>query len=259
MNTGPRAKILIATPCYRGEMTYRYVQSLMDAQLYCIAKRVQVELLIAAHMTLLEYARAWIAAKFLQSDATHLLCLDDDLGFEPTAVMRMLDRDRDIIGGVYPVKCIPTFYPYEPIREPDADGLQECRSVPGGFMLIKRHVIETLSKSVPWFDCEHNNETLSVPDLYAMETRSAAKSGEDIMFCRRAVAAGFKIYAEPDVGFVHVGKFEWGGNLRHQLDREQLAAEAANQADAAPSLILPEHAGKVRPLQAAIGEMRVRQ
>lgn len=257
MNTGPRAKIMIATPCYRGEMTYRYVQSLMDAQLYCIAKRVQCELLIAAHMTLLEYARAYIAAKFLASDCTHLFALDDDLGFEPTALVRMLDRDRDIVGGVYPVKCIPTFYPYEPMRAPDPDGLQECRSVPGGFMLIKRQVMETLSKTVQWFDVEHNNEKISAPDLYAMETRAAAKSGEDIMFCRRAVAAGFKIWAEPDVGFVHVGKFEWGGNLRAQLDREQLQKEIDDQAQA-PKLLLPEDAGKVTPIAAAMNGARAR-
>jgi hypothetical protein len=252
-HNGPRAHVFIAIPNYRGEHTYRLTQALFDAQVYCIAKRIRCTLFIAARMTLIEYARAYLAAKFLESDATHLMCIDDDLGFDPTAIVRMVDRDKDIVGGVYPVKTIPTFYPYEPAGAPSDDGLQPVKSVPGGFVLIKRHVMEALAKTVPSFNIEHVNDRVCAPDLYSMTNDDKRdKIGEDIMFCRRAIAAGFQIWAETDVGFVHVGPFEWGGNLRHQLDREQVAAEAANQASAAPSLILPEHAGKVTPIAAAM-------
>ncbi len=109
--SGPRAKVLIVIPCYAGMHTYRLTQSLMNAQLFCVAKRIHCELYIAARMTLLEYARAWLAEKFLRSDATHMMCIDDDLGFEPTAIARMVEHDKDIVAGVYPFKTMPIFYP----------------------------------------------------------------------------------------------------------------------------------------------------
>lgn len=247
-----RAKILVAIPNYMGLMTYRMVEALTQAQLYCIAKRVHMEVLIAARMTLIEYARAYLAARFLEGDWTHLMCIDDDLGFEPTSLVRMLDRDKDIIAGVYPVKTIPIFYPYKPLGAPQADGLQLAESVPGGFLLIKRHVMEKLAATVPWFDIEHENRVISAPDLYSMPIGQKNKTGEDIVWCERARAAGFDIWVEPDIGFVHCGPFEWGGNLQHQLDREKIAQEAANQADAAPRIMTPDNVGKITPIAAAV-------
>lgn len=251
--SGPRAKVLIVTPCYSGLTTYRFTEALMQAQLYCVAKRIHVELYIAARMTLLEYARAHLAAKFLASDATHMMCLDDDLGFEPTALARLVEHDKDIVAGVYPVKTIPMFYPYVPKGPRGADGLQEAEAVPGGFMLIKRHVMETLSKTVEWFNVEHNNSTMSCPDLYSMTNRNATKAGEDVMFCERARAAGFQIWVDPAIGFVHVGMFEWGGQLSHLLDKQDLEQLAAADAQAEKPLILTDPGmGKVRPVAAAI-------
>jgi hypothetical protein len=251
--SGPRAKVLIVTPCYPGMTTYRYTEALMKAQLFCVAKRIHCELYIAARMTLLEYARAWLAEKFLRSDATHMMCIDDDLGFEPTAIARMVDHDKDIVAGVYPVKTIPIYYPYEPLGPPGPDGLQLAKSVPGGFMLIKRHVMEHLAGTVERFNVEHNNEAMSCPDLYSMVNRNAAKHGEDVMFCERAIAAGFQIHVDPAIGFVHVGMFEWGGQLSHQLEREQLEAEiAADAADEKPRIVLDPNVGKVRPVAAGI-------
>lgn len=250
--SGPRAKVLIAIPCYAGMHTYRLTEALMKAQLFCVAKRIHCEVLIAARMTLLEYARAWLAAKFLAGDWTHLFTLDDDLGFEPTALARMVDHDKDIVAGVYPVKCIPTFYPYAPLGPPGADGLQLAAAVPGGFMLIKRHVMETLAKSVEWFNIEHDNATISAPDLYAMVNRNACKAGEDVMFCERAIAAGFQIHVDPDIGFVHCGTFEWGGQLSTQLERERIEKEITESSDAAPRILTDPSAGKVTPIRAAI-------
>lgn len=255
---GPRAKILVCIPNYLGMMTYRMVESLTQAQLYCIAKRVHMEVCIAARMTLIEYARAYLAARFLASDFTHMMCIDDDLGFEPTSLMRMLERDKDIIAGVYPVKTIPIFYPYKPLGAPQADGLQQAEHVPGGFLLIKRHVMEKLASEAQWFDIEHDNHTISAPDLYSMPLEGKNKVGEDIAWCDRARKAGFDIWVEPNVGFVHCGYFEWGGNLQTQLNREAEAQAAAEQVDAAPRIVLPDGAGKVTPIAAAMDTARRR-
>lgn len=251
--SGPRAKVLIVVPCYAGMHTYRLTQSLMNAQLYCVAKRIHCELYIAARMTLLEYARAWLAEKFLRSDCTHMMAIDDDLGFEPTAIARMVEHDKDIIAGVYPIKTMPIIYPYQPAGPVGDDGLQLAKMVPGGFMLVKRHVMEALAATVPRFNVEHINETMSCPDLYSMTNRDAAKHGEDVMFCERALAAGYQIHVDPATGFVHCGTFEWGGQLSMQLEREAMNAQAAADAEAEKPLILTDpDLGKVRPIAGAV-------
>jgi hypothetical protein len=181
------------------------------------------------------------------------MCIDDDLGFEPTAIARFVEHDKDIVAGVYPVKTMPIFYPYQPAGPVGNDGLQLAQMVPGGFMLIKRHVMQKLAETVPRFNVEHNNESMSCPDLYSMTNRAAAKHGEDVMFCERALAAGFEIHVDPAVGFVHVGMFEWGGQLSNQLERQRIAEEAAADALAEKPLILTDpDVGKVRPVAAAI-------
>lgn len=219
-----RARILVATPAYSGETNYRYTESLFAATLYCAYHKVQLELKIAARFTLLEYARAYLAAKFLEGDYTHLMCIDADLGFDPRAIVKLVDHGKDIVGGVYPVKSIPIWFPYQPLGEPE-NGLQRAKTLPGGFLLVSRKAMQAVADSVPTFTFEHQGERITAPNIYQMEHRGDGLIGEDVMFCERARKLGFELWVDPDITFVHVGPFEWGGNLAERLAREKAEAE----------------------------------
>lgn len=218
-----RANILVATPTYTGETNYRYTEALMAATVYCLYHKVQLELKIGARFTLMEYARGWLAAKFLAGDYTHIMWVDADVGFDPRAIMQLLDRQKDIVGGVYPVKTIPMWFPYEPIGEPDSTGLQRAKSLPGGFLLVSRKAMQAVANSVPTFQIEHQGETITAPNIYQMEHRGTSLIGEDVMFCERARKLGFELWADTNLDFVHVGMFEWGGNLAKRLAQEKVA------------------------------------
>lgn len=214
-------RIMVATPCYTGEVNYRYTESLMAATLYCAYHKVQLELKIAARMTLLEYARGYLAAKFLADENyTHILWIDADLGFDPRAIVKLASHGKDIVGGVYPVKTIPMWFPYEPIGEPEK-GLQRAKSIPGGFLLVSRKAMQAVADSVPTFQIEHQGETITAPNIYQMEHRGTSLIGEDVMFCERARKLGFDLWVDTDIDFVHVGMFEWGGNLAKRIEREK--------------------------------------
>lgn len=217
-------RVLICTPAYSGEVNYRYTESVMAATVYCLFHQIQVELKIAARMTLLEYARAYLAAKFLEGDYTHLMWIDADLGFDPRAIVKLVKHDKDIVGGVYPVKSIPVWFPYEPIGEPQGS-LQKVKSLPGGFLLVSRRAMQAVAESVPTFEIEHQSEKVTAPNIYQMEHRGSALMGEDVMFCERARKCGLDLWVDPDIDFVHVGMFEWGGNLAGRIAREKAEAE----------------------------------
>ena len=42
----------------------------------------------------------------MDGDYTHLLFIDADLAFNPDAVIRMLEYDKDVVTGIYPRKTI---------------------------------------------------------------------------------------------------------------------------------------------------------
>lgn len=219
----PRANVLVATPAYTGEVNYRYTESLMAATVYCLFHKVQLELKIAARMTLLEYARAYLAAKFLQGDYTHIMWIDADVGFDPRAIVNLVNHKKDIVGGVYPVKSIPMWFPYEPIGDPDNTGLQRAKSLPGGFLLVSRKAMQAVADSVPMFRIDHQSETITAPNIYQMEHRDSGLLGEDVMFCERARKLGFDLWVDTNIDFVHVGMFEWGGNLAKRLAQEKVS------------------------------------
>ena len=49
-----------------------------------------------------EHARNLLVSNFYfnQPNATHILFIDDDMGFEPDLIERMLDLDEDVIGAI---------------------------------------------------------------------------------------------------------------------------------------------------------------
>ena len=56
---------------------------------------------------LITRARASLISQFLDDpDATHLLFIDADIGFEPEQVLRLIECGADMCAAVYPIKRI---------------------------------------------------------------------------------------------------------------------------------------------------------
>ncbi len=114
--------------------------------------------------------------------------MGDDHEFEPQTLVRLLDRDVDIVAPV----CSRRRYPFQPVAynetpeglfanlpwkglSPNGD-LMEVDAAGTAGMLIKKHVFEKMSP--PWFE------------IGQIETD---KLSEDLVFCRKARKEGFKI------------------------------------------------------------------
>lgn len=229
-----RAWIMVATPTYSGTVQHECAQATQLATIHCLMRGVVLEWVFASNFSLVQAGRNWLTAEFLsRPECTHLFWLDDDLGFEPDAIIKLLDSDKDAVGGVYltkhPKKSI---FPYESLG-PAVDHLQPARKLPGGFLLVKRHAVESVASRCEMFNLEHSGEIRETPHVFEVPLIEDPKHpgkrlmlGEDYVFCRRLIEAGFGVFARTDISFSHIGRYAYNGRLQRTLDLEAAAGVA---------------------------------
>lgn len=106
-----KRKLFVATPMYGGQCNGIYARAIADLAAVCAKHGVQLQLYYLFNESLITRARNYCVDEFLRSDATHLMFIDSDIGFNPQDVLALLalasdESEYDIIGGPYPKKCI---------------------------------------------------------------------------------------------------------------------------------------------------------
>ena len=106
-----KKKLFVATPMYGGMCAGMYTRSIADLAAICAKYNIQLQLYYLFNESLITRARNYCVDEFLRSDATHLMFIDSDIGFNPNDVIALLalqsdDSPYDVIGGPYPKKCI---------------------------------------------------------------------------------------------------------------------------------------------------------
>jgi hypothetical protein len=227
-----RPTVFIATPMYGGMAAGIYTGSMV--QLPAIFLRNGVDSLYAYSLNecLVPNARNVLADQFLESQATHLMWIDADIGFNAMDIITMLIADKDVVCGVYPKKeidwarvarAVEAGVPPDELsdhagsfairglddsaerEDVDVDELFEIEGGGTGFMLIKRAVFEALADDV----ADYKPEYKVIKEFYAtaIEPESGRLVTEDYQFCRLARRRGFKIYTAPWVRLAHAGTY----------------------------------------------------
>lgn len=106
-----KRKLFLATPMYGGNCVGMYTRAVADLAAVCAKYGIPLQLYFLFNESLITRARNYCADEFLRSDATHMLFIDSDIGFNPQDVLALLamqddDSDYDVIGAPYPKKCI---------------------------------------------------------------------------------------------------------------------------------------------------------
>jgi hypothetical protein len=213
-------KVFFALPCYGGnitESTFRgFLEWAEEANKYGV--RWCYDTLTSE--SLISRGRNTLTAKFLGTeeykDATHLFFLDVDIGWKPWQLLSMLMRKVDVIGGVYPMKCLPLKWVVNGLEGvmPDENGLQEVSKTGTGFLLIKRDVFEKM-KEHP--SCKAYKNDIGLPEHYDQHLRTyfdaCVREGrylsEDWTFCSNWRDLGGKIYIDNRIRLHHTGSFTY--------------------------------------------------
>lgn len=106
------AKIFVGCPMYDGRCHAEFTFALCQLSALCTQLGVAVQLYFASGEALVMKARNAIADQFLQSDATHLMLIDGDIGFQAVDVLSLLalqmgdgsGNDHDVACAPYPIK-----------------------------------------------------------------------------------------------------------------------------------------------------------
>jgi len=206
-------KVMIVTPAYDGRVHVQF--SIALAETYSLLASQGIEFSIQIHCagSLLTAERNRLMEAFIASDATHVLCVDSDLGWPAEAVMGMLKHDVDFIAGLYPTRKDNMFL-FRPYNNEDGslvkseNNLLKMQYIPAGFMLLKREAVQKMRDTFPdlYFEPKVKNEQMFAGyALFNTEVWEGEFWGEDYYFCRKAREAGIDIWVDPLVEFDHAG------------------------------------------------------
>lgn len=197
-------KILIGTP-FKDMAASGYIKSLANLISYTVSQGHEVDY-IAKHGGLFN-ARDRICSKAIKGNYDYMLQIDSDQTFPKDALCKMLDRNPDIMTGIYvggeethrPVLFTELFKDsHDACAHASKKGLKdlmekdvfEVAGCGAGFFLVREHILRLMRIHVhEWF-------------------KPYEGLGEDVSFCQRARELGFKIYADNTFRVGHIKYIE---------------------------------------------------
>jgi hypothetical protein len=246
-NTAP-INLVIATPCFGGQISALYATSLFKLQARLRSyKDLNLKIMFKDGDALITRARASLVSQFLDDPtATHLLFIDADIGFEPEQVLRLIQCGADMCAAVYPIKQIDwgrvkatieaarpnpaaaaLKYVFE-VDDPDAvvekSGFLKVRYAGTGFLMIQRTALQRMCAQFPQlrYQRDHSVDAAVTSDnRFALFECMIAEDGtylsEDFAFCKRWTDMGGEIWADLASKLNHVGPMTFRGDLSSQF------------------------------------------
>jgi len=236
-------RVHICMPCYGGMLTEQTFMSFIKWSNTCRQLGIDWTVETMTNESLISRARNTLTAKFLATpESTHLMFIDADIGWEPWHLLVMLNRQVDVIGGLYPMKSLPVKWcvngiPGQPEGE---DGLIEVTKTGTGFMLIRREVFDKLNQhpAVRPF----NNDIGLDPNLnphmktyFDTAVRENRYYSEDWTFCENWRDLGGHVYVDKRILLRHVGTYVFDGTTQNKLYEDLKTLIEANQAPTQPT------------------------
>jgi len=230
-------RVHICMPCYGGQLTESTFMSFIKWSNTARQLGLDWTMETMTNESLISRARNTLTAKFLNNkESTHLMFIDADIGWEPWHLLVLLNRDVDVIGGLYPMKSLPIKWCVNGFEgaEEGPDGLQEVSKTGTGFMLIKRHVFEKLDAhpaTKPFINdiglpAELNPYMKTYFDTAVRENRYYS---EDWTFCENWRDLGGKVWVDKRVLLRHSGSYVFSHENQEQAYRDLHAMAQANQ------------------------------
>ena len=159
----PRARVIIATPFYELKGFSPYIASLVEVIRHLTLSGIDWRFMELSGDSYVHRARNSMCMQFLDDPfATDLFFIDSDMAWDPQAFINILFRPEPIIGGTYPVKNKWELWTSKPMvvdpqKDPhfvghnldDGSSLIQANQLAGGFLRIKRSVLEKFMKFYP--------------------------------------------------------------------------------------------------------------
>ena len=100
--------VMIATPCYGGQLTEGYLHGILSLTSKAQQRGIQIHLNTMGNESLVTRARNTLVCQFLDACEkeperfTHLLFIDSDIGFRAENAIKLIESGYDVCAGIYP-------------------------------------------------------------------------------------------------------------------------------------------------------------
>jgi hypothetical protein len=247
-NPSNNINLVVATPCFGGQISVLYAASLFKLQkLVRSYSGINLKILFKDGDALITRARASLISQFLEDpSATHLLFIDADIGFEPEQVLRLIECGAEMCAAIYPIKRIDwdkvkttieaarpnpaaaaLKYVFE-VDDPNAviakAGFVKVRYTGTGFLMIRRGALERMCARYPQLQYKRDHSTdaaVASEKRFALFECMIAEDGtylsEDFAFCNRWTDMGGEIWADLNSRLSHIGPMAFCGDLSSQF------------------------------------------
>lgn len=242
--------IFLATPVH-SDVSIHYTQALLEFQKFCFENKIKVTFQLFKS-SLITQGRNLCVGAFMETGHSHMLFIDADIDFQAKSIMKMIEKDKDVISVPYPMKTFNWDKVFEnikagkiksavqlstaantyPMKLPDEDNIKiqdgciEVSHSPTGCMLIKRSVFEKMIEKYPDLKIIQptiiNGKPTEKPFLYnffdtMFDKENHTYMGEDFAFCKRWKDIGGKCHAIVDQLISHVGEHQYCGRFADEL------------------------------------------
>ena len=233
-------RVHICMPCYGGQLTESTFMSYIKWA--NVARQLGLDWTVETmtNESLISRARNTLTAKFLHTkESTHLMFIDADIGWEPWHLLVMLNHDKDVVGGLYPMKSLPVKWCVNGIPDAvqdDPSGLIEVTKTGTGFLLIKRDVFEKLNAhpAVKPFTNDIGLDPVLNPYMktyFDTAVRENRYYSEDWTFCENWRDIGGQVFVDKRVLLKHTGTYVFDYQTQDKLYQDLHQIAMANQAN----------------------------
>jgi len=221
-------RVHICMPCYGGQLTEATFMSFIKWGNTCRQLGIDWTVETMTNESLISRARNTLTAKFLNTEgSTHLMFIDADIGWEPWHLLVLLNRQVDVIGGLYPMKSLPVKWCVNgiPGQEEGVDNLVEVTKTGTGFLLIKKDVFDKLNAH-PAVRTFANDIGLPreldqyMKTYFDTAVREGRYYSEDWTFCENWRDIGGQVWVDKRVLLRHTGTYTFDGNAQEQVYKD---------------------------------------
>ena len=222
-------RVHLCMPCYGGQLTESTFMSYIKWSNTARQLGLDWTVETMTNESLISRARNTLTAKFLHNkESTHLMFIDADIGWEPWHLLVMLDAQKDVIGGLYPMKSLPVKWCVNgiPGTEDDPNStLVEVSKTGTGFLLIKRDVFDKLNAH-PAVRTFANDIGLPreldqyMKTYFDTAVREGRYYSEDWTFCENWRDLGGQVWVDKRVLLRHTGTYVFDGNAQEQVYKD---------------------------------------
>ena len=251
-------RVHLCMPCYGGQLTESTFMSYIKWA--NVARQLGLDWTVETmtNESLISRARNTLTAKFLHTkESTHLMFVDADIGWEPWHLLVMLNHDKDVVGGLYPMKSLPVKWCVNGIpdaEQNDPSGLIEVTKTGTGFLLIKRDVFEKLNAhpAVKPFTNDIGLDPALNPYMktyFDTAVRENRYYSEDWTFCENWRDIGGQVWVDKRVLLKHTGTYVFDYQTQDKLYADLHQIAMSNQANQ-PQIVVTQQTATPEQLAA---------